>query len=174
MARSMEGGAGGGQLALSDILKPIVARRLDGEAGRISPASYGRQIRSKLTVEEITEVGFVQDQLLDAALSEEVRRQTRPKPHPNDGKLFPDHWLDEWISAAIENDAEEDAEPERIKVRHAQWADHLAYRENQIKHMRRANRSFEIAERRRTELSRAGMSADPEMTTEDALKVLSA
>lgn len=182
-------GGGGGLSVLAKIIRPIVAKRLDAEAGRVAPVPYGHTIRLGLTAEELASVADVQSLMLESVLADQVRRQTRPRSFSRiaakTGELFPEGFLDDWISADAnvtlgededdDEDGDEDHDvdgPVRIKIRHSVWPDHQIHRENQIRTLRRANRAFEVWEQRRGILRRAGMGTSPTMTAAEAVKII--
>lgn len=181
-------GGSGGLSVLAKIVRPIVAKRLTIEAGRVAPVPYGHTIRMSLTAEELASVADVQSLMLESVLADQVRRQTRPRSFSRiaakTGELFPEGFLDDWISADPKVTTSEDEEDEdgdedhdvdgavRIKIRHGVWSDHQIHRENQIKTLRRANSAFEVWEQRRGVLRRVGMSSDPTMTTAKAVEII--
>lgn len=142
-------------------VREYVARGLDQACGPVAPAVYGPSIRRSLTLEEQAELHAFGDALLDELFTREAREQTKGGEGPDEPELFP---LDTWIAAAESG--------KRVRYRHAHWIDHQAHREHQITNVRRVTRAFDVEESRRERLAAAGMLDDPNMTTEDALRVL--
>jgi hypothetical protein len=138
-----------------------VASALQQVTGPINPAEYGPCVWQRLPRDEKAELLDLAAELVGAVFTNEVKEQTRGQSvDTGDIDMFP---LDQWIGAAESG--------KRVRYRHAKWDDHRAHRENQIMNVRAVTRAFDAEEGRRDRLAALGMADNPDMTTEEALRL---
>ena len=156
----------------AEIIKSQVYQKvqaaLEACTEHIFPDVYGRALAAKLKKAELKLFERHSQTLIESMFVTEVKKQIRigsiDNSDPDQPDLFSENLMDQWMHGAESK--------QHVKYGDAFWIDHYQARESQIKHVTRVTARLAKDEKRRAQLTKAGMPDDKKMTTRQAVEKL--